>query len=381
MVALHAGESKSHLTLNTMPLSSFWQGRRVLLTGHTGFKGSWLLLWLLGLGAEVWGYGLEPKGESSLFSQLFQPGHPHWNWHHSIGDICDKALLSDVVERCQPEVVIHLAAQALVRQSYQEPIETWRTNVLGSLSVLEALKTLNHDCSVVMVTSDKVYENREWQYGYREIDRLGGHDPYSASKASAELAVASWRASFCDSGSRLRVATARAGNVIGGGDWAADRIVPDVMRALARGETIQLRNPYATRPWQHVLEPLSGYLTLAEQLSQWDEPRCEPFNFGPQPNSNRNVQELVEEIFKHWQGEWAFVEEIKAPHEAQLLHLQIDKARTILEWSPFWDFRTTTAKTALWYKRVHFHDSTPLECCLDDLKTYRPATANNLSMF
>lgn len=357
-----------------MSNSSFWQGRRVLLTGHTGFKGSWLLLWLVELGAEVWGYALEPESDPNLFTQIYHTPRAHWDWHHTIGDICDKDKLYSIVQRCQPQVVLHLAAQPLVRKSYQDPLGTWKTNVIGSLTVLETLRDLNHECSIVMVTSDKVYENQEWHYGYREIDRLGGHDPYSSSKASVELAVASWRASFCDSTSgrpsKLRIATARAGNVIGGGDWAEHRIVPDVMRALGKDQIIQLRNPKATRPWQHVLEPLSGYMCLAEQLSESDQPRCEAFNFGPLPNSNRNVEELVELIFSHWKGEWQLIGEQRAPHESQLLHLEISKARHTLNWSPRWSIEKTIGKTVQWYKKVRFSESTPLECCLDDICSY-----------
>jgi CDP-glucose 4,6-dehydratase len=262
-----------------------FSGRRVLLTGHTGFKGSWLLLWLKELNAHVWGYALEPEPQSSLFSLLISQHPPTWKWHNRIADLSDFESLNYWVQQAQPEVVFHLAAQPLVRRSYTDPLGTWATNVQGSLNLLEALKPLQHPCAVVMVTTDKVYENREWPYGYREPDRLGGHDPYSASKAAAEIAIASWRASFCGTAQHqtphLRIASARAGNVIGGGDWAADRIVPDSMRALAQGEPIAVRNPTATRPWQHVLEPLSGYLRLAEALLTDPAPPCEAFNFGP----------------------------------------------------------------------------------------------------
>ena len=246
-------------------MHEFWAGRRVLLTGHTGFKGSWLALWLSELGARVTGVGLEPDTTPNLFGQLELVGRLE---RHHIADIREAHALVEIAKACQPQVVFHLAAQPLVRRSYQDPLGTWATNVQGSLHMLEALKPLQHPCAVVMVTTDKVYENQEWAYGYRESDRLGGHDPSSASKAAAELAIASWRASFCGTAPHqsphLAIATARAGNVIGGGDWAADRIVPDAMRALAAGKPIAVRNPTATRPWQHVLEPLGGYLRLAE---------------------------------------------------------------------------------------------------------------------
>jgi len=287
------------VSLNTQ----FWAGRRVLLTGHSGFKGAWLLLWLQELGAQVWGYALPPEPGADLFAALATNRPAGAQWHHRLGDLAEADLLAAVVQECQPQVVLHLAAQPLVRRSYADPLGTWRTNVLGSLQLLEALKTLQQPCALVMVTTDKVYANQEWVYGYRENDRLGGHDPYSASKAAAELAIASWRASFCGSSPHqtphLAIATARAGNVIGGGDWAADRIVPDAMRALAAGQPIAVRNPAATRPWQHVLEPLGGYLLLAQQLAEAQSsgadpnPHAEAFNFGPQLEANRTVRELV----------------------------------------------------------------------------------------
>ena len=352
---------------------SFWVGRRVLLTGHTGFKGSWLLLWLTKLGAEVWTYALEPEAQPSLFCQLLDANLPREGWHHQIGDLADHDSLNELVERAQPEVVLHLAAQPLVRRSYEDPLGTWATNVMGSLHLLEALRLLHHSCAVVMVTTDKVYENREWPYGYREPDRLGGHDPYSASKAGAEIAIASWRSSVCGQGihqtPHLRIATARAGNVIGGGDWAADRIVPDAIRSLARGEPIPVRNPAATRPWQHVIEPLAGYLRLAEALAQAASPPTEAFNFGPSLASNRPVGELVATILEHWPGEWLDQSDPSAPHEANLLHLQIDKAHHQLGWQPRWDYSTTIKRTVAWYQG--HHQGTPaLECCLADLNAY-----------
>ena len=356
---------------------SFWKGRRVLLTGHTGFKGSWSLLWLQQLGAEVWGYALDPEPDPNLFRQLASARPPGQDWHHVIGDLADRSALGELVQRSQPEVVLHLAAQPLVRRSYEDPLGTWATNVMGSLHLLESLRPLQHPCAVVMVTTDKVYENREWAYGYREPDRLGGHDPYSASKAGAEIAIASWRASFCGSASHqsphLRIATARAGNVIGGGDWAADRIVPDAMRSLARGEPIPVRNPAATRPWQHVIEPLAGYLRLAEALAQDPQPPCEAFNFGPGLSSNRPVGVLVATILEHWPGAWLDQSDPTSPHEANLLHLQIDKAYHQLGWQPRWDYATTLARTVGWYRAVH-EGANPLECCVADLQAYTTAS-------
>ena len=361
----------------------FWQGRRVLLTGHTGFKGSWLGLWLIELGAQVVGIGLEPDSPSHLFNQLQLESRLS---RHYLCDICDPHRLGSCVELAQPEVVIHLAAQPLVRCSYTDPLGTWATNVQGSLNLLEALKPLRFPCAVVMVTTDKVYANQEWDYGYRECDRLGGHDPYSASKAAAELAIASWRASFCGSGTHqtrfLSIATARAGNVIGGGDWAPDRILPDVIRSLIEGEPIPLRNPEATRPWQHVLDPLSGYLRLAEVLfaeaSNQDTVESyysSAFNFGPALEANRRVRELVEATLQYWPGSWRDCSDSHAPHEASRLHLQIDKAQHQLGWQPRWDFATTVARTASWYRDVH-KGANPLDCCIADLEMYQDMSNN-----
>ena len=356
-----------------MPDRSFWAGRRVLLTGHTGFKGSWLLLWLQQLGAQVWTYALEPEPGPNLFSQLAEFSPPGEGWLHQIGDLADLEALRRLVLSSQPEVVLHLAAQPLVRRSYEDPLGTWTTNVMGSLHLLEALKPLSHLCAVVMVTTDKVYQNREWAHGYRESDRLGGHDPYSASKAGAEIAIDSWRSSFCGPGLHqtpfLRIASARAGNVIGGGDWAADRIVPDAIRSLVNGDPIPVRNPSATRPWQHVIEPLAGYLRLAEVLSRDAQPPCESFNFGPSLASNRSVGDLVTTILDHWPGRWLDQSDPCAPHEANLLHLQIDKAYHLLGWQPRWDYATTMARTMGWY-RAHHQGTSALECCLMDLNAY-----------
>jgi CDP-glucose 4,6-dehydratase len=284
------------------------------------------------------------------------------------------------VQDAQPEVVIHLAAQALVRRSYLDPLGTWVTNVQGSLHLLEALKSLQHSCAVVMVTTDKVYANQEWDYGYREVDRLGGHDPYSASKAAAELAIASWRASFCGLGDHqtphLSIATARAGNVIGGGDWAEDRIVPDAMRSLAAGESIPVRQPQATRPWQHVLEPLGGYLLLAEKLAAGGAAYASAFNFGPTLEANRSVSKLVEASLAHWPGSWLDLSDPNAPHEAGRLHLQIDKAHHQLGWRPRWPFATTVERTVAWYRAV-VEGVDPLQCCLADLQRYQEAEVDD----
>ena len=353
-----------------LPDADFWRGRRVLLTGHTGFKGSWLALWLLELGAELTGLALPPEPGPNLFEQLALADR----MDHRIGDIRDGGLMRRLVSERLPEVVLHLAAQPLVRRSYAEPLATWETNVIGTLHLLEAVRPLEHPCTAVLITTDKVYRNNEWLYGYREIDPLGGHDPYSSSKAAAEIAIASWRSSFCGSlphqTPHLRIASARAGNVIGGGDWAADRIVPDAMRALAAGQPIAVRNPAATRPWQHVLEPLGGYLLLAERLSQEQGTLASAFNFGPQLEANRSVRELVEQALLHWPGRWLDQSDPTSPHEASLLHLVIDKAHHDLGWTPRWPFPTTVERTVRWYRRVQDDQASALACCLEDLATY-----------
>jgi len=362
---------------------TFWRGRRVLVTGHTGFKGSWLTLWLLSLGADVWGYSLAPEPGRALFTELGLDqarGNAEWGLlRHQLGDVRDLEALQQFVAEAQPEVAIHLAAQPLVRRSYRDPLATWTTNLQGSLHLLEALRPLEHSCAVVMVTTDKVYANQEWDYGYREDDQLGGHDPYSASKAAAEMAIGSWRASFCGTCDHqtphLSIATARAGNVIGGGDWAEDRIVPDAIGSLAAGVPIPVRRPEATRPWQHVLEPLSGYLLLAEKLASRSQAFTSAFNFGPALEANRSVKELVEAALGHWPGSWRDLSDPAAPHEAGRLHLQIDKAHHQLGWRPRWPFATTVERTVGWYRAVH-KGANALTTCLSDLKSYQEALAD-----
>ena len=364
------------------PFGGVFRGRRVLVTGHTGFKGAWLGEWLLELGATISGVALAPNTEPSLFRQL---GLETRLVHH-LQDIRQPGAVAAIIRDFRPDFVFHLAAQPLVRLSYEQPVETWETNVLGTIQVLEGLRLLNsssHPCSAVFVTTDKCYENREWLHAYREIDPLGGHDPYSSSKAGAEIAIAAWRRSFFSGGS-VKIATARAGNVIGGGDWAVDRIVPDTMRALARGETIPVRNKTATRPWQHVLEPLGGYLWLAALLadpslagpSAPDPLRfCDAFNFGPRLESNRTVAELVAEILKHRPGQsgrWEDRSDPHAPHEASLLNLSIEKAFHLLRWRPVWDFQETVARTTEWYTRVE-QSNPPLALTRAQIAAYTAA--------
>ena len=330
----------------------FYQGRRVLVTGHTGFKGGWLSLWLRKLGAEVWGLSLPP--------------HPAPNLHEIIdsraftGQMeCDVRNLDEfyaAIARIRPEVVFHLAAQPLVRRSYSEPLLTFQTNAVGTANLLEAVRRLELKCILIVVTSDKCYENREWEFAYRENDSLGGHDIYSTSKAASELVAQAWNKSFFLSNPKLGpVATVRAGNVIGGGDYAEDRILPDCVRALSQKAPIPVRNPAAVRPWQHVLECLSGYLWLGARLSQ--EPKTSrlagAFNFGPEPSARQPVRKLVEEFLTTWPGEWIDRSDSKAVHEATLLSLSIEKAAGLLGWLPAWDFKEAVRRTAIWYYQRH----------------------------
>lgn len=324
----------------------FWNGRRVLVTGHTGFKGSWLCELLLARGSLVSGLALEPDAGPALYRQLGLVERVD----HQVTDIRDAAAVRERVLSVRPQVVLHLAAQSLVRRSYREPLETFAVNVMGTANLLEAVRALAEPCIVVVVTTDKVYDNREWEHLYREIDPIGGHDPYSASKAATELVAASFRDSFL-AAAGTRLATARAGNVIGGGDWAEDRILPDVARAFSSGNTLKVRNARSVRPWQHVLDPLSGYLSLAEALSGMEGAELsDSFNFGPEPADQRSVGELVSEATRHWQGQWEDGTDPNAPHEAARLALSIERARTRLGWQPRWDFAPAVAETMHWYR-------------------------------
>jgi len=326
-------------------------GKRVLVTGHTGFKGSWLCEWLLALGADVTGLALPPATTPALFDELGLSGR----MKDRRGDIRDLATVRAVVDAARPDFVFHLAAQPLVRLSYAQPVETYATNIMGTVHLLEAVRLAGIRCAVVVVTTDKCYENTERAHAYREEEPMGGHDPYSSSKGAVELVVSAYRRSyFSTADSPVRLASARAGNVIGGGDWALDRIVPDCIRSLQRGEVIPVRNRQATRPWQHVLEPLSGYLGLAAQLAR-STPQGElaaAFNFGPAPDATRPVGALVEEVLRHWPGRWEDRTDPRAVHEATLLSLAIDKAERVLGWKPVWAFSPTIAHTVEWYRAV-----------------------------
>lgn len=335
-------------------LQNTYKGKKVLITGNTGFKGSWLSQWLLMLNAEVFGYALSPPSSPSLFDQLKLIKHSN----HNSNDVRDLEALKKYIKEIKPDIIFHLAAQSLVRESYNTPIETLETNINGTANVLEAVRQLGISTNVVVITSDKCYENKEWIHGYRENDPMGGYDPYSMSKGAAELVVSSWRRSFFNvndyNNHGVKIASARAGNVIGGGDWADDRIVPDCIRSLQNEEEIFVRNPLATRPWQHVLESLGGYLVLGNKLLNLNtkdlETYCSGFNFGPLSSSNKSVEVLVKEILENWgSGSWTYKKE-DARHEAFLLNLSIDKAYHLLNWQPVWNFKTTVKNTAVWYK-------------------------------
>jgi CDP-glucose 4,6-dehydratase len=325
-----------------------FSGRRVLVTGHTGFKGSWLASWLLSLGAHVTGYALEPPTVPSLFAALHLADH----LDDRRGDVRDLAHMRHVLAGADPEVVFHLAAQPLVRRSYAEPVETFATNVMGTANLLEAVRSTPSVRVVVNVTSDKCYENREWEYAYRENDPMGGHDPYSASKGCSELVTAAYQRSFFNHESGAAVATARAGNVIGGGDWAADRIVPDCVRALLAREPVVVRNPLAVRPWQHVLEPLAGYLLLAAGLLSDPQNHVGPWNFGPSQGGNLSVREVVETVLAEWgEGTWTGPPAgATGPREARFLKLDCSKASDLLGWRSVWSAERGLRTAVGWYR-------------------------------
>ena len=329
-----------------MPDPQFWRGKRVLVTGHTGFKGSWLSLWLQALGADVLGFALPPPTEPSMFADA----HVATGMSSREGDTRSAEDVRQALRDHEPEIVLHLASQSLVRQSYDDPVDTYTTNVLGALNVLMAIKTESAARAVVIVTSDKCYENREWYWGYREHERLGGHDPYSSSKACVEIMTSSLRHSFFSAEGGVAIATARAGNVIGGGDWSADRLLPDVMRALIANEAPQIRSPAATRPWQHVLEPLCGYLVLAESLYQAAD-FAEAWNFGPAAEDAKPVGWIVERITALWgaTSEWQ-LQSGNHPYESTFLKLDASKAHARLGWQPRLPIWTALEWLVDWYR-------------------------------
>lgn len=350
-----------------LPAANFWRGKRVLLTGHTGFKGAWLALWLRRLGAEVTGVSLAPDTQPNLFdeSRAADGIESHFC------DIRDAQGVATLVRQSKPEIVLHLAAQALVRPGYSDPLGTFSTNVMGTAHVLDALRGLDSVRSVVAVTTDKVYNNREWIYPYREDDPLGGHDPYSASKTAAEMVINSYRKSYLEA-QGVALASARAGNVIGGGDWSQDRLIPDAMRAWRGGTALQIRRPQSTRPWQHVLDPLAAYLLLSER--QWQQPELAgAYNFGPLTHEAATVRDVVELARKGYgQGEVVWCDGQEGPHEAGWLALETAKAHTMLGVQPRWSLAEAVGRTVAWY-RQHAEGADSLAQCVSDITAYEAA--------
>ena len=354
-----------------------YQNKKVLITGHTGFKGSWLALWLLQMGAKITGYSLKPPTEPNHFHLL------KMDINSIIGDIRDAEKVKRVFKEHQPEIVFHLAAQPIVRLSYKDPVETFTSNVMGTINVLEAARETDSVQAIVNITSDKCYENRECSRGYRETDPMGGYDPYSASKGCAELVTGCWRNSFFnlkDHGNthHTLLASCRAGNVIGGGDWAVDRLVPDMVRAATKNEKVKIRNPQAIRPWQHVLEPLGGYLLLGQRLLEGKKEFAEAWNFGPSEDGNATVVEIADQVKKAWPKIDYEIDKVPGqPHEAGMLRLDCSKSRTKLPWTPIWDRNTAVEKTALWYRA--FYESNKVNS-LADLQSYiADAKSKNIS--
>lgn len=324
-----------------------YRGKRVLVTGHTGFKGSWLALWLEQMGAEVYGLALEPPTQPNHFNLL------NLRIKSNIADINDFEKVSAIIRYIDPEIIFHLAAQPIVRLSYEEPLGTLATNIIGTANILEISRNLPGLKALIVITSDKCYDNKEWVYGYREHEAMGGKDPYSASKGCAEIITSAYRNSFFNNSNSALIASARAGNVIGGGDWAKDRIFTDIVTSAAKGEKVFLRYPQATRPWQYVLEPLSGYLTLCWRLLEGDESVAGAWNFGPGSDSNVTVKELVIEANKHWERIEFDYDKGEHPHEAGFLMLDSSKAIKLLQWKPVWDFKITVEQTVNWYRSFY----------------------------
>jgi CDP-glucose 4,6-dehydratase len=353
--------------------SAFWHGKRVLLTGHTGFKGSWLSLWLQSMGAKVIGYALTPPTNPSLF----EVANVSSGMTSIIGDIRDLAHLQKVFAEHQPEIVIHMAAQPLVRYSYLEPVETYSTNVMGTVNLLEAIRQTKCVKAVVNVTTDKCYENREWAWGYRENEAMGGFDPYSSSKGCAELVTAAYRNSYFHPEKYhehgVAIATGRAGNVIGGGDWAEDRLIPDTMRAIVSGQPVNIRNPHSIRPWQHVLEPLSGYLLLAQRLYEEGPAFAEAWNFGPNDDDAKPVDWILDKLSKTWgEGAGWQLDKGEHPHEAHYLKLDCSKAKSRLQWQPKWSLATAIEEICVWHK-AHTAEADMQAMCLHQIKQYEMA--------
>jgi CDP-glucose 4,6-dehydratase len=350
------------------PNSGFWQGKRVLVTGHTGFKGAWVTYWLSKMGAHVAGLSLSPDTNPNLYQLLELDRH----CESHIGDIRDLANVRDIVRQTKPEVVLHLAAQALVRASYESPVATFSTNVMGTAHVLEALRECQNCRVAVMVTTDKVYRNREWLWPYREEDPLGGHDPYSASKAACEMVIESWRLSFLQT-KGVAIASARAGNVIGGGDWSENRLIPDAVRAWQTGNTLDIRRPDAVRPWQHVIEPIAGYLVLAEHL--WRAPDlADAYNFGPFANATASVREVIEVArLTYPEGDVVYGKVDAGPHEAGLLALDPSRAKAVLKVQQRFSLEESVRRTMNWYF-AQSQGQSAAELCEGDIAAWMDAT-------
>lgn len=343
----------------------FWKGKKVFITGHTGFKGSWLSLWLQDMGAIVMGYALEPNTTPNLFTKA----NVAQNMVSEIGDITDLNHIVKSMKTFNPEVLIHMAAQPLVRLSYQEPVLTYTTNVMGTVNVLEAARKCTNLKAIVSVTTDKCYENKEWAWGYRENEPMGGHDPYSSSKGCAELVTAAYRKSFFNSSDYAVLASARAGNVIGGGDWAADRLIPDILRAFERNEPVIVRNPMSTRPWQHVLEPLSGYLVLAQHLYEERNNFAEGWNFGPKDEDCKPVNWILDKMVGHWgNGASWQLDKNNNPHEAGYLKLDCSKAAMRLNWYPKWNLEYTLENIIKWHQHYLSQNNIQEQCLLEIAK-------------
>ena len=344
----------------------FWKGKRVFVTGHTGFKGSWLSLWLQLMGAEVKGFSLAPPTQPALF-EVAKVGD---NMQTEIGDIRNLQQLSQSIRAFNPDVLLHLAAQPLVRLSYKEPVDTYSTNVMGTVNVLEAARYAPQLKSVVIITTDKCYENREWEWGYRENEPMGGHDPYSNSKGCAELVVSAYQRSFFHTPDTAAVASARAGNVIGGGDWAEDRLIPDILRAFEKQQSVIIRNPLSTRPWQHVLEPLSGYLVLAQRLWQDGKSFAEGWNFGPKDDDCQPVQWILDKMVHFWgDGAHYEIDKSEQPHEANFLKLDCSKAAMRLKWHPKWRLEQTLEQIVHWH-RAWLEGADMQAKCLQEIEKY-----------
>jgi len=352
------------------PKITFWNKKKVIVTGHTGFKGSWLSYWLLQMGANISGISLEPITSPNLFDEL----KLKQKLNHHVVDITNQKLLEKLILEVQPDIIFHMAAQPLVIESYIEPLKTWETNVMGTFNLLNSLKFIKNKCVCICITTDKVYKNNDQEKYFKETDPLGGYDPYSSSKAAAEIAIESFRSSFCGESNyqknNLLIASVRSGNVIGGGDWSENRIIPDLIRSIISNQVITIRNPNSIRPWQHVLDPLSGYLKLAEKLFENNIELASAFNFGPNLDSNKKVIDLVKEAENFWPISWKTISSNQEFHEARFLGLKIDKAKDLINWEPRWNFDESVKRTFSWYKNYYLSPNKIDKYCKEDLEHF-----------